>query len=114
MTAQHTPGPWRFYDPDSERRAWGTPDKRIMVLHPDGERLIAQCNTGITNNTGTIPREEIKANARLIAAAPDLLEALHGLMERAAKDAEQYAPEGYEPIWAFIADAQEAIHKATH
>ena len=56
---------------------------------------------------------EIDANARLIAAAPELLEALKGLMMRAARDAEYYAPNGNEPIWAFIEDASDAIAKAT-
>jgi len=35
------------------------------------------------------------------------------IMAQAVKDAEEYAPEGNEPIWAFISDASTAIHKAT-
>jgi len=48
--------------------------------------------------------------ARLISAAPELLNTLKALMQRAVKDAEQYDPEG--PIWAFISDASDAICKA--
>jgi hypothetical protein len=48
----------------------------------------------------------------LIAAAPNLLCKIKGLVERSAKDAETYAPNGNEPIWAYIADATDAIANA--
>ena len=50
--------------------------------------------------------------ARLISAAPDLLSALENLMARCVKDAEHYAPDGNEAIWAYISDASDAIAKA--
>jgi len=34
---------------------------------------------------------------------------LKGLRDQALKDAEVYAPEGNEPIWAYIADAQDVL-----
>lgn len=80
MNTKHTPGQWKLHDPDKQSRGFGHADKRIMVLHPDGERLIACCNTGTTNTTGAIPRDERLANARLIAAAPAMLAALSGLL----------------------------------
>ena len=58
------------------------------------------------------PTESSMRQARLIAAAPELLAALRGLMQQAAKDAEGYAREGSEPIWAWIADASDIIAKA--
>jgi len=82
----HTPAPWK-HDP-----TWGIikyGKSEICALH-----------------SGNI------ANAHLISAAPDLLFALEGLMKRAVKDAEHYAPDGNEPIWAFISDASDAICKA--
>jgi hypothetical protein len=45
----------------------------------------------------------------LLAAAPAMREALKQLMDRAAKDAQTYAPNGNEPIWAYIADAADAL-----
>lgn len=50
--------------------------------------------------------------SHLISAAPELLIALKNLMARAVKDAQIYATEGNEPIWAFINDASDAIGKA--
>lgn len=56
--------------------------------------------------------KEALKNARLIAAAPELLATLRGLMNQAAKDAEGYAKDGSAPIWAWIADASDIIAKA--
>lgn len=56
--AKHTPGPWRV-------------DAHMNVMYRDG--LVA-----FPCISGGFPQE---ANARLIAAAPELLEALIGLME---------------------------------
>lgn len=61
MSAKHTPGPW----------------KRTGALTVRGGalgRLIAKVDGG-----GSINSEEIYANTRLIAAAPDMLEALKNL-----------------------------------
>jgi hypothetical protein len=57
--SKHTPGPWRVVD------SWND----YMVEGQNGEEIIWQDGP---HNTPTIN----KANARLIAAAPDLLEAL--------------------------------------
>lgn len=57
--AEHTPGPWKAeYD---------------LVEGPDGA-YVAKAIIGV-------PREEYLANARLIAAAPDLLEALENVLD---------------------------------
>jgi hypothetical protein len=88
----HTPGPW-----SADKWAPG-----YSVSAPDSHHTI--CNLTDCNNA--------EANARLIAAAPELLEALKGLRDRAAKDAETYAQNGNESIWAFISDATDAIAKA--
>lgn len=68
----HTKGPWVIVPPEDE---WG--HGRIASIEPKPESMIgenywsvAECNT---------MREEHEANAKLIAAAPDLLEALQNL-----------------------------------
>ena len=70
MRAMHTQGPWRVHTPTATER-------RLLVLHPDGVRVIAVCSEGFNSPTsGPIPEQEREANAALIAAAPDLLSAL--------------------------------------
>ena len=68
MSAQHTPGPWR--------------------LHPtDDTAVIAMDGTGVAGMTGYYNDPDIwpvmEANARLIAAAPDMLAALRELVRKA-------------------------------
>ena len=62
MAAQHTPGPWRV-------EGW----ENVTVNLPNGDTLTTA--PGPKN----APLSELKANAALIAAAPDLL----NLLERA-------------------------------
>ena len=62
MISKHTPGPWDMDEGDYGIYQIETSDQIAEVFshHPD---------------------EELKANARLIAAAPELLEALRELLE---------------------------------
>jgi hypothetical protein len=70
--SKHTPGPWGF-DPDnwgqSFKAGWG-----ILALDEDGCAL-RPAYIHVERN-GYDHHEEAEANARLIAAAPELLEAL--------------------------------------
>lgn len=88
----HTPGPWAV-----------SQNNPRLVKHLSGP-VLAEC--------GPVNAEEAQANARLIAAAPELLGALTSLMTRAAHDAETYTADDSAPIWAFISDAADAIAKA--
>ncbi len=98
---QHTPGPWEVC------RALST--THATPIRWKGENLAWVCGL---DSAHLFTHKQTAANAALISAAPDLLEALRGLMNRAAHDAELYAPEGNEPIWAWIDDASNAITKA--
>jgi hypothetical protein len=65
-----TPGPWHVHMPTST-------DHRLFVGHPEDERLICRIGEGSYHPyRGETPEAEQVANARLIAAAPDLLAAL--------------------------------------
>lgn len=65
---QHTPGPWRIED--KERILSDCPEFRIM------------CSDGYIAGVDST-RAENAANARLIAAAPELLEALEAIIASA-------------------------------
>ena len=80
MSAKHTPGPWSV---DGERY-YVRDDRR-------GE-LVADCYTFTETDMGRVVDASCAANARLIAAAPELLEALKDLAEAArnACDARQH------------------------
>lgn len=60
--SKHTPGPWSEVPPQNE----GANSLRIF----SGSKLV-----GLASNSD-MSDDELEANARLIAAAPDLLEAL--------------------------------------
>lgn len=99
----HTPGPWRAGIAGNHR-----------VYGPDGTEhagLIAQVfSTGLPNTSGVA-----RANANLIAAAPDLLAALEAAYD-ALSDMAKRAPElgitlGDDDLKA-IAQARAAIAKA--
>lgn len=70
--ARHTPGPWISGRPDMATVIEGRYGKYIYAAGPDGraDRYIAATGFDLED------WEEIMANARLIAAAPELLDAL--------------------------------------
>ena len=93
MSKQHTPGPWT---------AVKLQDRDTFNIFADGF-VSAMCQVSrMENSTRSTSGSETAANARLIAAAPDLLEALQHLM----------VAHGEQLDYAFQ-QAQEAIAKAT-
>lgn len=97
MTAQHTPGPWTTYADDNTLIGPAVSDGKAMIAdaigplpaHPQSWRR---------------PIAEVQANARLIAAAPELLEALRAVLVKL---------EGQHPDLMECAEARAAIAKAT-
>ena len=95
--AKHTPGPW-----EASGNLVRSPMHQPEGL-PRGVQIV-ECRDGYF-----LPHtEEAKANARLIAAAPELLEAL----ERLADAYERLKPPGY-PLSDREKQARAAIAKAT-
>jgi len=73
MNTKHTPGPWHVGDLAAPNLA----GRNALVYAPSGyavaDAKIFHCKFGVP---------EMEANARLIAAAPDLLEALEAIRAR--------------------------------
>lgn len=73
--ANHTPGKWRF------EKHTGASDYFGNVTADLGKR---EDGVGLISTLAVVlkhpPKEQCEANARLIAAAPDLLEALRGVV----------------------------------
>lgn len=91
---KHTPGPW-FIDGDDIRAPDGDDDPWYVA------EVITGCGPG----------DATPANARLIAAAPDLLEALKDAQKAIRELRDQGAPTAY---WDDIEAANKAaISKAT-
>lgn len=90
MKTEHTPGPWiEFRDAESHD-----------IIAPDGVHIAR-----MEPRNGREPQKEQDADARLIAAAPELLAALAGMLEWARRvKGRNPGPE--------IAEAQAAIAKA--
>ena len=74
MNAKHTPGPWEA------RGYWSNPNTDTLVW----DKEAAICHVFPRSEMGTLNEETRTANARLIAAAPDLLASLEGLIPIAA------------------------------
>ncbi len=97
---EHTPGPWVVAD------AHGPIDGATCVQSIHDSNLVASC-------THYYPRGMVQANARVIAAAPELLEIVEtfdAYMGHAGEEAEQ---DSLNPIRALRWKAQQVIAKAT-
>lgn len=97
--SKHTPGPWIVGQPE---------DHPYMVQKMDDEEYwfhsIADCEVG-----ENMTEEEGKANARLIAAAPELLEALEDCLKFLEQENKRYYRDGE---WSEVTKAKSAIAKA--
>jgi hypothetical protein len=116
MSAQHTPGPWVF---ETVRTSCGVCHK--IGPWPHAWRHGNTMHACIYDDYPSPPEgtDTMRANARLIAAAPDMLEALRGLLEAYSKPDQQLCCNGQDcGCWgASIRDqaehyAREAVAKA--
>jgi len=107
---KHTPGPWleNWVRPNKAEGHTFDPTCSILATDQDGRRIrLADIPDPLT------PEEE--ANARLIAAAPELLAALCGTV-RALETLAGELGRGADPVWSLAAGldaARAAIAKAT-
>ncbi len=104
MVAKFTPGPWHAN--------WTRLNGKAIGFHVADEthgsiRPICEFYDG----TEAMPPEEVEAHARLIAAAPELLEALQSIAEYWNRDQNETAMA--DACWHAIETAMAAITKAT-
>ena len=92
MSTQHTPGPWKAHAPGLSRS--GLPEYQIHWSD------IGECVAEVVHGT---------ANAHLIAAAPELLDALQTMV----KAFHTYAPKLDGAEYNCVLSAKAAIAKAT-
>lgn len=71
MNAQHTPGPWRYEAPDE-----------VSIKDASGGRVAILTNLrGALGMSGRRDPNEVIANARLCATAPDLLAVVRDFLD---------------------------------
>jgi len=80
---KHTPGPWRIQEGLAAPKA----NRKYRQLYIAGKRSVAEVenyayNTPIDTDLYKKRIEEMEANAKLIAAAPVLLDALHKAVDQ--------------------------------
>lgn len=102
---QHTPGPWFS---DSEGNIWRRDPKDLYQNGGGvaGEKPLATVHKG-WNHPGAVGYP-LEANGRLIAAAPELLEAL----EMIVAEADSYTARTGKPVYNWLDQARSAIAKA--
>lgn len=93
----HTPGPWTVgFDPVVSQQILGPDMQEFVCILP--------------------PSRDYKANANIIAAAPELLEACKELKKQIrtlrAERKEDWKQERVNTVWAAIVQADKAIAKA--
>jgi hypothetical protein len=115
QNTKHTPGPWHIEKRASEIQRDGKPVEYFAVAHTSLSRDsfvalgVAPVKLFFSVTGASSPNLEGEANARLIAAAPELLEALQRIIE--FNDGEHGEP-GVIGCKA-VEDARAAIAKAT-
>lgn len=116
-----TPGPWRFAWPDDGMGS-GVPapnvfdgESRVVASVESGWHLHSLATYDVTSPPEEFPRSAQEANAALIAAAPDLLAALEGLMDEETGHThacQHHRSLGARTCWAACEIARAAIAKA--
>lgn len=106
----HTPGPWQAADVD-ETGGYDCMTAAVRVYSDGGEHIVATIDLSDygQDNCGPIPLAVTTAvaNGRLIAAAPELLDALEALHRYIEADVD-----GYHAAVDIMREAEAAIAKA--
>ena len=93
----HTPGPWKY--------STNVGPTKALIVETDGSTVVE-----IGHRTGESKR--FLSNTRLIAAAPDLLNALRGMQKAAEEIAIEFIEHKRATNWAIVNDAYVAAAQA--
>lgn len=105
----HTPGPWHYDGPFVEG---GTPTAIMNATERTQVASVRVHEWSILGESETISYEVADANARLIAAAPEMLTALEDVQDLAVKMANGLDMNTDEAFDEIIGVVSEAIRKA--
>lgn len=106
MARQHTPGPWAPYESSERCPLPAGVIVEVGTAADKGAKRGTICEMVAQGRNGKYSHEETDANAQLIAAAPDLLAALEGLLDD-HKEIRELAPNA--PPSAFAAKLTAAL-----
>jgi hypothetical protein len=112
MTTNHTPGPWQAGEPFE---SFPGAELRFHISQAEGAPYTQHYSDVANLLAETIPGEKLdiqRANANLIAAAPELLEALQDLADDIADRFDMDSPSTNPGIKHCIEAARAAIAKA--
>jgi len=101
-THKHTPAPWHLHKSESN----------FIIVHSDGENISHVAR--LFDSTLCEEHGSLSANARLIASAPYLLDALQTLLKISEKELSQSATHDGLKNCEALAKARQAIKEATH
>lgn len=109
MSTKHTPGPWSL---QGDITLVGDPYSKTgqhalycaEIRHPDSGGCVCTIQSADHVDTG-ITRETAEANARLIAAAPDLLDALQAMLTHMGMDEDDWNKPTFNKARAAISKA---------
>jgi hypothetical protein len=108
----HTPGPWKFAKYGYHEQIWS--DKVVNGDQKHICNVFTSCVPGLNGHEigrfSRIDRDEQLANAKLIAAAPELLRSCMQLLQCRIDHLEEW---GNPDDWYEVVLAKEAIRKAT-
>lgn len=120
MKTQHTPGPWHWVNPDNDSVWDGKTDTASLRTIKEYGKNETKIINGDRYTSFALPKFvldyvegiENMADARLIAAAPDLLAALSGLLDEGLKSTgDKQVDDEVHHFW--VSQARAIIAKAT-
>ena len=107
METKHTPGPWKAYSPSSNRLG-------NVPIGTDNVTVAIVLTSSSAQDTELIVEKTWYANAKLIAAAPDLLKALDELQYEVQMQCSIGSDPRFLKMLELWQNAKQAINKATN